>query len=311
MTLLELTWTYWQQIARPDLGLRHPELLPQIAAGLVGNGSECFGYDDEQSRDHDWGVDFFMWVDEPDRAIIPTLRAWKRDLFESRPPQFLRQQSIYGGTVGVMTAGDFYYSLLGMRSLPDDILRWRQPPEENFAMATNGSVFWDGPGTFSALRKEFLAYYPEDLRRKKIAARCMAIAQTGQYNLRRIAHRGDWVTVHITQTKFVQEVMGLVYHLNKVYRPYYKWTFRKLKELPLLGVEISDLLERLVSVEGQNDAALQIRSDIVDRVCMLLVQSLRDQGLSDSDDWFLAAHGEAVQRTIHDERLRSLPTQYE
>lgn len=309
MTLLELTRDYWESAAKPDLARNRPDLLPRIAAGLAGNGSECFGYDDEQSRDHDWGIDFFVWVE--DRALIPELQAWKEDLFRRLPPRYPRARSEYGGTVGVMTSGDFYRSLLGVEEPPDDILLWRRAPEEQFAMATNGSVFWDGPGVFTARREGFLAYYPEDLRRKKIAARCMAIAQTGQYNLRRVSRRGDWVTAQFILAKFVQESSGLVYHLNRVYRPYYKWTYRRLQELPLLGGETAAQLDALTAVEGRTDAALRAREEIVGQVCARLAETLREQGLSDSDDWFLASHGEAVQRTIRDERLRRLPAQYE
>jgi len=308
---LELSRVYWNTIAAPEFKRAFPQIFPRIAAGLCGNGSECFGYDDEVSRDHDWGIDFFLWVSEADREYIPVLKQWKEELFRKYPPKYPRWRSTHGGTVDVMTIGDFYASLIGVPGVPDDILKWRWAPEENYALAVNGEVFWDGLGEFSRIRNELLNYYPEDLRRKKIAARCMMISQTGQYNFARIAGRKDWIAVRFVLAKFSMEAAGLVYHLNRVYRPYYKWTWHRLRELPILGREAADLLLEIAE-EAALDENTRIRmQEKIEKLCALMAEELRRQGLSDSDDWYFSSHGEAVQQTIQHEQLRRLPAQYE
>ena len=50
---LELSRSYFEEFGRPMLESQFPDLIPFLAAGLFGSGSECFGFDDLLSQDHD------------------------------------------------------------------------------------------------------------------------------------------------------------------------------------------------------------------------------------------------------------------
>lgn len=311
MNGLELSRQYYLSIAEPILKRDFPEVSTRIAVGLVGNGSECFGYDDEISRDHDWGIDFFLWVLERDKPILPILQQWKTALFKSHPPSFQRAVSDYGARIGVMTVGDFYASLIGYPNGPEGVSAWRSIPEENLAMSVNGAVFSDPAGAFTTTREKLLLFYPEDLRKKKLAAKCMAIAQTGQYNLRRCYLRQDWVTFRTVLSRFNDSVISTVFLLNKVYRPYYKWAYRKMTELPVLGCKIGALLQSIAKTYGLDKTSYELLDKAISEICALIIEELQHQHLASSDDWFLTTQGEEIQKSILDSQLRSLPAQYE
>ena len=58
---LELSRSFYEGAGAPMLQERFPELLGRIAVGLAGEGSECFGFDDELSADHDFEPAFCLW----------------------------------------------------------------------------------------------------------------------------------------------------------------------------------------------------------------------------------------------------------
>ena len=59
---LALSKKYYEEYGRTMISETVPELTDRAAVGLAGDGSQCFGFDDEISLDHDYGPGFCMWI---------------------------------------------------------------------------------------------------------------------------------------------------------------------------------------------------------------------------------------------------------
>ena len=59
---LELAKNYYLTYGKEMLENEFPTLLPRLAVGLVGQGSECLGYDDDISKDHDFEPCFCIFI---------------------------------------------------------------------------------------------------------------------------------------------------------------------------------------------------------------------------------------------------------
>lgn len=298
---LELSAQYWRQVALPEMEKTCPRLMEHAAFGLVGEGSECFGFDDEISRDHDWGPGFCIWICNEDMSPwAQTAEA----LYQRLPKEFegfrrLRVSTMTQGRVGVHRTDQFYRNFLGIDRPPETDWEWFILPEYGLATATNGRVFHDGPGRFTAFRQKLLAGYPEDVRKKKLAAHCALAAQAGQYNYARCLKRGDTVAALQALSQFVDHLQAIVFLLNNTYRPYYKWAHRAMQTLPLLGAELTQPLEALSVRPAQQESAIE-------EISALVIQVLRQQGYSRERSDFLLTHGEAIQASIQNPRLRNL-----
>jgi hypothetical protein len=314
MNGLELAERYYEECGHPLVAERFATYQDRIAAGLVGEGSECFGFDDGLSRDHDWGPGFCLWLSADDHAEIGVeLQAG----YDSLPDHFAgferHAESPHAGKrTGVFSVTDFYRRFIRFDHVPATLAEWRALPETYLATATNGKVFVDPLGEFTAFREGLLAFYPEDVRRKKLAARCASAGQSGQHNYRRCVARGEMVAAHCALSAFVEATTSIVYLLNRKYRPFYKWMHRGMKDLPVLGDACGRLLGELCAereLKGPAPAGVPPvarREQLIEEVSALLVSELIQEGLSDSESDFLMDHAHSLQSTIGDQALRNL-----
>lgn len=289
---LELSQKYYETYGRTMIDKRFPEIADQTAAGLVGYGSECLGFDDEISRDHDYGPSFCIWLPG---EIYARYGKSVQAAYDALPKEFMGygariEQEQGKGRVGALCLEDFYREILGRDTLPVTEAEWLMIPEEALATATSGSVFEDRCGAFSAFRKGLLCYYPERVWRRKLADALAKAAQAGQYNFARAMRRGERVAAELALGEFVRESMHLVYLLNRTYAPFYKWMHRGLRELAV-GGEIGDMAALLWQTDSEADRIL-----IIEAVCNVLVQIMQEQGLSTGKDNFLQSHvGEVLK----------------
>ena len=297
---------WYESAGAPMLEREFGDVVSRIAVGRAGHGSECFGYDDEVSRDHDFFTGFQLWITEADEREFGFRleRAYAR-LRKEFPPDGEGADtgsSLLGDAEdGVTTIGDFYRRHLGFPGAPENWRQWLYTPDHAFAEAINGAVFRDDLGVFSGIRDTILNGMPEDVRRKKIAARAVFMAQSGQYNYMRCLRHGEPGAAALALDEFVRNAAQMVFLLNRRFAPYYKWVFRAMRDLPKLGHlsgALTDLLTGGMSVE--------VKTDQIESVCAEIAAELRTQGLSDCDEAYLEPHAFAVQSGIRDRELRAL-----
>ena len=284
---LELSRLYYSEVFLPECRKRFPSAEGHFAAGLVGEGSECFGYDDSLSQDHSFGLRLCIWLTQENYARWgPDLEA----LWLGLPQPFEGYQRTAadvreGKRSGVFRVDEFYRRLLGVPDAPNSTARWLAIPEPSLAAATNGEVYADGPGSFTAVRSRLLAHFPPDVTRYYLAQHAAIAAQTGQYNLLRAHRHGETLAADNIKARFIFSAIALVFLLNRTYRPFYKWAPRALRALPILGSPVHD---RLAQLSGTQDIRRQI--PLVEEVCAALLAEMRRQGYTAGQSDFLMDH---------------------
>jgi len=307
---LDICQKYYETYGKQMIEEKFSDYQKYMAVGLFGFGSDCLGYDDHISSDHDFGPGFCIWLP---RNIYMQIGQELQTEYDHLPKEFMGYQRIESnhgqGRVGVFVLEDFFEQFL--YKIPSHLEEWLYCDENALLACTNGRIFEDHYGKVTELRNK-LSYYPEDIRIKKIARAIAKMAQSGQYNYARCMRRHDDVAASLALNEFVDQTLSVIYLLNKKYKPYYKWSYYGLKDCPLLS-DVGSFIHELMILPCQNEhwtadiTSINLNDPkvvLIEKICQKIIIELNKQKLTNHYNDFLDNHTMNIMACIQDEKIK-------
>jgi len=304
---LDLSRRYFHEVGLAVLQKHFPQWLDRVACGLIGPGSDVFGFDDEISRDHNWGSRFWVVLSPGDYAAVG--EQIENTLLSQLPAQFegyeIREFPPDKGErhVRVWDVRKLCESMLGYPDVPEDDLAWMGVAEHRLFELQAGEVWHDPHRLLTGLREQ-TAYFPEMVWRKRMAFLWEALFFAD--NFVRSAVRGERVAEQMYLGWALYCIMRLGFMLNRRYAPYRKWLHRAFRELPQLAADLDPLLAQMIDAESAEAKREAFRSALA-----ILGRATNDLGVIepqplDGDPAYLGSGGSfncygfatAIQATI-------------
>lgn len=301
---LEEARKFYEEAGAEMISRNFGDFENRIAVGLVGHGSECFGFDDQTSRDHDFETGFCLWLtkDDEEKIGFRLMRAYDKLVKSVNGER--ADRVVENGFQGVFVTGDFYRRYTGCDGAPKTWQDWLYTNSAYFAEATNGEVFRDDLGEFTKIRNEILHGMPEDVRAKKIGSCSLKAAQSGQYNYARCLAHGEEGAAMLALFEFVTNAIELAFLLNRKHCPYYKWALRSMDGLDKFA-ELKQPLEYLLTAD--NDKVGQsVKKAIVEDISLALANEINAQFDLGVEGGFLEPYAYAIQKRIKNSDIRNL-----
>ncbi len=283
---MELSRRFYEEFGRDMIETQFSEYADRITAGLVGRGSQCYGYDDELSADHDYGPDFCIFLDDD---LYYAIGDELQKAYDELPVEYMGYKRVTllppdGRRVGVIRTKEFYSRILEiderfLDEYSEDTERtagrfFAVVKEEHLSACTNGELFKEGAGDFVRIR-QLLSYYPDAIWRRRIAEELHYSAQMGQYNYIRMLKRGEKVASEIALAGYMEHTMKLVYLINRRYAPYYKWLHHGMAELEKAAV-IMDIFNAVYDMP-KGDERIRMTTEIV---AAIIIEELERIGMA-------------------------------
>ena len=301
--MIENSRQFYDEKIAPMIHERFGQYESRIAVGLAGEGSDCFGFADDISRDHDFGTGVCLWLTDEDMALFgKALSEAYESVVDEKERSYLTER--LRERRGVMSIHDFYSNILRIdcdtKGCTMSEKQWLMLDHACLATAVNGEIFRDDLGAFTAFRKLLLNYYPERVWRIRIAEKMHDYSASLQVNYARCMTREDTVSAEICKARGMEAAMELFFLLKKTYPPYYKWMFRALSDIDEKGEfasRIRELANEKCNLEAWEDTKYNPkRLNLKDRIVCLsedigydLAELLKNEGFTHHMNPYLEA----------------------
>lgn len=302
---LDLARSLYEEIVAPMVDRPH-------AACLLGEGSEVQGFDDERSRDHEWGPRLQLFVDVPDvdrvaRAVRASLPAEHRGYPTS---WFSLDTGRVTDHLEITTVALWMSTRLpAVPPAPAGPADWLAIPQQHLRQLIAGEVFHDGLQEVTRLR-EGLAWYPTDVWRWMLACQWHLIGQVLPL-LARTRETTDRRGARLLSARLTELMMEMAFLQERQYRPYAKWFGRAFENLgaaqdlgPLLDAG-DEATERALLLLGQRHDELGITDRVGPRIesfAVGIAGAVRPYPVLNTPEYI-----EASVASIGDRALRDLP----
>lgn len=307
---LELSRSFFDDYGREMLN-SFEEIEGKLCAGLTGQGSECYGFDDDVSEDHDFEPGFIVFI--PPEYVLDRRSAFLLERAYSKLPKEYKgykrsvMSPVGGNRHGVIRYDEFFEKMVGSSDGRLTLEQWLKIPQYALFEATDGEIYFDNYKAVSEIR-DYLSVMPEDVRRKRLAGNLLIMAQSGQYNYRRTLSHGETAAAQMSVFEFVKNAMESVFLLNKKYMPYYKWSFRAMRRLDKLS-EAAEICEFLITTSNDGDMPEE-KYYMIEDIASTVIEELMAQDITKAVCGDLEKHAYSVNDSIKDSQIRNLNILY-
>ena len=275
--ILGVSREFFREIVLPVLEREHPGVAAQTAFGLFGYGSEALQLDDAFSKDHHWGIRIDALM--PDDLLASQRDAVLRTVAASLPASYrghaLRQGHLEGAGLAPDGLRGFLERSIGIDHPPRDHAEWLALPEEDIIHVINGEVWHDPSGTFSEIRRTLKGYYPEPVRRRRLAHWCRYFSGMGTYALKRALLRDNEYFAAVAFGKAVRWGVQIAFMLERIYYPYDKWIMDFFKRLPRLHAPLAPIVDEACRLSTSWERKLEL----LDQMSEVLDETMVKDGI--------------------------------
>lgn len=313
-SLIELSCDFYKKYGKEMISTHFKEYEERIAVGIVGEGSDCLGFDDEISKDHDYDIGFCMWLSDDDYKTMGDALQNEYENLIGR--HFKEHDGLLKKRRGVFAINDFYNDILNTNCDYESgaEIDYENIDEHRLLNAINGKIFYDSCGLMTSIRNKIINYYPKDVFNRKLAKELHDFSQYAQSNYPRMMARDDYISASLCVSKAIESTMNIVYLLSRTYAPYYKWKNKGLETNELYG-QIKPCIEEILLLERQNKAwedkkydASKINEDdqcvvLFEKIASILLDELNRQELVYGNEKFLESYVNVVLKGLRNDLI--------